>query len=543
MTRAHRSIDLRTLLGISIVGLMLAWGLTDDVLDFWHERPRLPDRYLGLDIDLLRAWVEAHAPVLLWAIDALTSVLLAVAGVASALGSRKERGLLPLAFICGLAVLDDTATIGMPAIVSDAYFSLYWFLLFAALVRLGSTFPDRLRPEEVSGYRLDRWLLSGPRLWVSAVAAGLVLWGLNGLRSLDPPTWVFWVAWPVRLGVAIVFPLLLIFRAARYFQVGYRRASPEERRRIVWLFQAAWLYLYGFLFATAVAIAAGLSGSTLLEIGGAVAYLLIVAAAAVFLLLGIFYGGAVDPAWTFQRTAVGTALVTVLPLGGALAYEALAEAIEEWIAGLLPVSSTLVTALGVTALVMAVGVPLRRWIVRITDPLYIALARTLESEAVLLRSDIAAFEELAARDPVTALRSVRALRTAARRAARGRRGVILEKRADGVLVQLRTPEDALDAALDLQRRAAAGELDRPICTTVHRGCVYRGRGGEPFGAGVSVTMRTHGSTPAGSVYATEPLVAALERRDSYELAPVGLLTAPAGEETIRLFEVKDPAPG
>lgn len=152
-------------------------------------------------------------------------------------------------------------------------------------------------------------------------------------------------------------------------------------------------------------------------------------------------------------------------------------------------------------------------------------------QVTLLRSELAdryAIEEEDPRQAVT-LRSV--LRDAGVSLASERGGQVVETVRDDLLIEFALPEDALQAARDLQARfhehAAKLELpDVPLSSGIHAGAVRKSRTGDVFGDALSIASLVERLATAGQVVISDPVARALGTRVTLE----GLGPLPSRDE-------------
>jgi hypothetical protein len=158
----------------------------------------------------------------------------------------------------------------------------------ASFLRFSAQFPVPLDPAALPAPRFLRWprawriaLLRGPAVWwtaliVIAVAAGwgvfgaeLIAWTTTGspnaqILLTDEALRSAWIRGTVIFAVLalIVLPALAMILGVRNLLAGYRSASREDRRRVLWLIAgvsiASWMLLVPLL-ALPLTVLTGLS--------------------------------------------------------------------------------------------------------------------------------------------------------------------------------------------------------------------------------------------------------------------------------------------
>ncbi len=264
-------------------------------------------------------------PIPLWA--AMSQQILAVSAGALALvlilksfGRAETRALA--AHLSSLSlnyatIVRATFSGGIPYEAVFAFaggFAVSAFLYFTLL------FPARL----VVGDVLDA---PGRRPFgLRALQAGIIerpttLWWLAGVYALLWLTFALAASSSVAVGASLLMLVLFVLGLAlglSFLRIGYRKADPENRRKILWILQG---YFLAFLAIVALLISAGLSYLTGSSWFGALAIYLWFGgySAAVLMLLAcymiaIFYSGLFDPALTLRKTAVYGLLAIVLTI-------------------------------------------------------------------------------------------------------------------------------------------------------------------------------------------------------------------------------------
>lgn len=501
-----------------LVLYMLAAGLASDVLNLVWEHPPEPTRLIYPEV---LAWLVArpHAALAVVIVELFASLGLTLAGLAFLVRARFEPAFRTAALICAIGVLDDAYYILVPRTVLDLYLFLYWFVLLAAFVRLTSRFPARLAPEDLVTNRghpltrrieraVARTILSAPVLWGSAAALGIATWlTTRGGGSV-----------PAGLGVGNVAYVLALTVAAAYLaRVGYRRATPERRRRALWLTNAVLVYLYGFLITQVgsfVLVAFGVGPAVRVELVAGLTYDGVVTVAVAFLLFAIFYDGLADPAWAIERTTVFATLGLLVALAFAVLQTAFAEKVME----LVPLPrNVVVSAVGTSAVVFLLY-PVRRRIEAMCEPISLALARSLDSEATLVSARIDSFGRWMSVARADAMRSFADLRREARRLARPGHARLVPAPAGQVMLCFRDAGAGIAAARALESRfrevsthrppAPAGESGASLLATawppelaigVHHGPVVPFRGGQLLGETVEEVLFLQRAASPGEI--------------------------------------------
>lgn len=234
----------------------------------------------------------------------------------------------------------------------DTVFAFAGAFALSAFVHFTLLFPSRLASSDLAPGKKREF---GRSLQAKVIRRPALLWwggGVFGLLWLGYGVAEAHTMLPPPAGRAALLFLLLLFVAGAalglsFLRVGYRKADPEDRRKILWIVEG---YVLAFLVIVAFVIALGLAFATG---SGALATLALYlwfggySAAALALLLcfmiAIFYSGAFDPALTLRRTAVYGVLaiaLTFLFAGLESALSAtmverlgLPEAADTWIGG------------------------------------------------------------------------------------------------------------------------------------------------------------------------------------------------------------------
>jgi len=238
---------------------------------------------------------------------------------------RPEMSLVALVLaLMGVPFLDSgagraAAAAGVPTRLVGGAQELGFFLALAATLRLSRSFPYPLPT--------GRWGRGTP--WVLALAAWSA--GVSGAYTLTPA-----------IGMAMALAVAVAALANEWAM--YRAADPEGRRRVLWLAQG--MVAFTAVAALQVALVVLVRVTPLriplpgweywLRLGALVAGL-------AFLVVAIFYRGALDPALVLRRTTVlggfGVALVFVFTAVEDLASSWLVERLGlgdkagTWIAG------------------------------------------------------------------------------------------------------------------------------------------------------------------------------------------------------------------
>lgn len=254
---------------------------------------------------------------------ALTAAALAVVLVLKAFGGRDTRALAAhLAFLSlGYATIARAST--SDSILHDSVFAFSGAFAVTAFIHFTRLFPARLAVDDVLGPPGRAWralrslqarLVERPsRLWWAGGVYG-ALWLTYQIGSPAAACCPA-VRRGAFLSLLILFVLGILFGLS-LLRLGYRKAEPDDRRKILWVVQG---YFLAFLVIVAFVTTLGLSyltGSRSLGIlafhlwfGG---YSAAVLAVLVCFAIAIFHAGAFDPSLTLRRTALYSTVVLIL---------------------------------------------------------------------------------------------------------------------------------------------------------------------------------------------------------------------------------------
>lgn len=515
------------------VVLLLLLGVVEDLAvllrpgralaDYYHDEIAANPRYLA------EAGLLAWGPLVLGIVVELALAALAVAILVKAWRRREARALALFLAIGGMGL---PGGIGIPPGTIEMFDLLAIPIGTAALLHFSMVFPEAI-PAGAPGWPPPGvWRRLQPRPLAALTAAACLLIAALGTGELAAL-----VAVAVLLTGAIV--------GARNMRGSYRRASEEERRRVLWVLNGfyglAWVLVLAIPGAIAIYTTAFLLARERAETLGDVGFQTVFGAGLlllpVCLAIGIFRGGAIDPRLAIRKTtifgAVGALSLTLfMAVEGTASMQLMSMLnlpgnVAPWVAG-----SSVAVAFG----------PLRRWVERRTTLLVdrlipaTALAEQEREEAVVVFADICGYTRISATDEAAALTLASLFHASARRVAQQRGGRLVKTLGDGVVLEFAAPEPAAAAAVELRSRfraaAVAMGLDEPeLRCGINRGAVARGRDGDIFGAAVNLASRLEGAAEPGEVLVSEAVAEALHG------AP-GWVLEPAGERTLR--NVPDP---
>lgn len=423
-----------------------------------------------------------------------------------------RQGARVLALFLALAGIGWPSGMGLPQSVIDAIPALVIPTAVSALLRFSVVFPQPLDP------RAPGW----PPPWLRRLHEPLPLAAAAAFFTVVSALLV-----PLSLAAAelLTLPALMAGAGLAMFNLraAYRRAAPAERRRLLWLVTGFYAFFWALLLAVPIGVVMYSVGSLVTQIPGAVTDIAFYSVLDVGLLLlplfmavGIFYGGALDPRLAIRAASIYGALGLIL-LSMFVAVENVASSqlmdvmhmpdnLGGWIAG--------------TTVAVVCG-PLWKWVESRSDGVLdrllpaAALADGAGEEEVVVFADLFGYARIKAVDESLALTLASVFHASARRAAEQHRGRLL-KTGDGVVMSFAAADAALDAMAELRGRfhvatGALGLAPPQIQAGMHRGVVARGRDGELVGEVADVASRLEGAAGPGrvllSAYAVETLAA------------------------------------
>ncbi len=149
--------------------------------------------------------------------------------------------------------------------------------------------------------------------------------------------------------------------------------------------------------------------------------------------------------------------------------------------------------------------------------------------------------ELAQKDEPSALRLIKEQEGLARPLVSAHRGRLVKSTGDGHLVEFRSAVDAIEYAVEFQRRVherngRPGVLPLRVRVGVHVGDVQH-RGGDIFGDAVNVAARIESAADPGGIFVSEPLFDQVRNKVPFSLEALGARTLKGVAEPMRLYRV------
>jgi class 3 adenylate cyclase len=410
--------------------------------------------------------------------------------------------------------------VGLPQSVIDAIAPLVVPSAMAALLRFSVVFPQPLDP------RARGW----PPPWLRGVFEPLPLAaGAAGLTVFTA------LLLPLGLWVAQLFMLLLLIVGAGLamfnLRAAYGRAAPAERRRVLWLVTGFYAFFWALLLAFPAGIVIYTFGSLFTQLPAAVPDIAFYSLLAIgvlllplFLGVGIFYAGALDPRLAIRAASIYGALGLIL-LSLFVAVENVA---SSQLMSVLHLPDNLGGWVAGTAVAGGCG-PLWRWVEarsdRVLDRLLPPAADGAGEEEVIVFADIFGYARIKAVDESAALTLASVFHASARRAAEHHRGRLVQT-GDGAVMSFAAADAALDAMAELRSRfhvatGALGLAPPEIQVGMHRGVVARGRNGDLVGDVAEVASHLEGAAGPGRVLLSAHVAAALVAPQRFGLVAVG----------------------
>ena len=364
-----------------------------------------------------------------------------------------------------------------------------------------------------------------PSIYVAALAiAATSTWsdfrggsGSGFDRLLASVTW----------GVDFMFLFMAAAQSFVALQFHYRKALPDERARIDWLYgtmlvagllvclvtPAWWAALILVLPHVESAVPA-LSGVAVLFGPMVVDVELLVLACLVALALSIFYRGAVDPRLALRRVTLFTLVGIAVALAFLVLERAVAVRLVAWMR--LPAESGAFIAGVMVAITLA---PLRNTAERGASRLVsrvLPLGHLVEgprhSRAVVL-CDLSGYTRLSATDERQAMLLAALLQRLAETAVRENGGRVVKSMGDAVMLAFPQAAPAAEAILALHERfppaaAALGLEGLPLHTGAHFGEVVETHDGDVYGQTVNIAARVQGGAETGQAVVSEAFATA-----------------------------------
>jgi len=243
-----------------------------------------------------------------------------------------DRGRLMIGLVCGAIGADhvcaiDGALFGASVMVRGTARLAFWIIAAGGMLRSAQLFPKRLsaaqlRPAGGGKSVIQRWTLPA----LGRLLAPGWTWGLAAL----PYPVIFFT--PVPWGAWFAADTAVVGLSIFYLRRQYETETPEGRRRLTWVLSAAVFALASMALSTGAHVLSGAIG-TPADLPVLTITSLCTLAILGSLGMGIFYSGVIDPSLVVRRTAVVSALATILMAGVGFLESALAEYLEQLAAG------------------------------------------------------------------------------------------------------------------------------------------------------------------------------------------------------------------
>jgi adenylate cyclase len=156
-------------------------------------------------------------------------------------------------------------------------------------------------------------------------------------------------------------------------------------------------------------------------------------------------------------------------------------------------------------------------------------------------TDMVESTQLAQKDERSALRLIDEQDKLARAVVTGHHGRLVKSTGDGLLVEFPSALDAIECAVEFQRRIL--ERNRPPGTIplrvrvgIHLGDVQR-RGGDILGDAVNVAARVESEAEAGGICISESVYGQVRNKVPYDLVPLGRRSLKGVAEPMELYRV------
>jgi class 3 adenylate cyclase len=522
------------------VVFLLVLGLAEDLvivlrpraglIGYYHDELAENPRYLD------QAGVLAWGPVVLGVLVELSLALLAVVILVRAWRRREARALALFLALGGAGIPDG---MGIPPELIEAFDYAIIVIGSGALLNFAMVFPEPV-PADAPGWpppRLRRLFQPWP---LTALCAGGVL--LTVL--LGPTAWSALVAMTALISAAVMGAMTL--------RAGYQRVEPAQRRRVLWVlngfYALSWMLVVAVPVAFAIYLTAELMENPRAAALADVGFQLFIAASLLllplFLGIGIFYGGAVDPRLAIRKTTVYGAM-GVLTLTLFMVVEGTA---SMQVMSMLQLPSSVGPWVAGSSVALAFG-PLQKWTSSLVERLIpaTALAEGEREPAVVVFADICGYTRISATDESAALTLASLFHTTARRVAEQRGGRLVKTLGDGVVLEFTEAEPAVAAAAELRTRfiaaAEAMGFERPeLRCGVHLGPVARGRDGDIFGAVVNLASRLEGAAEPGDLLASGAVAAALAGAARWSVEAAGERDLKNVPEPVATFRIRAAEP-